>query len=174
MEFPILVKWYLFLTRQVVNTGWWDIDIHGCFSLVKIAFAPICAFKNNWRIWRHNVSVLHSLDVTDQLWWRHNTKSEKSENHLQIASRVTPKSLSTVTHALFFISWVRAQVFSICHRICARCIVSTYALPFISASWQSFWWPWWLVVLLFIRWYLEYSVFKLSGRWWWVTQPSSS
>ena len=22
-----------------VNTGWWEIDIHGCYSLVKIAFA---------------------------------------------------------------------------------------------------------------------------------------
>ena len=53
-------------------------DIHGCYSLVKIAFAPICACKNNRRIWRHNASVLHSLDVTDQLWWRHNTKSEKT------------------------------------------------------------------------------------------------
>ena len=41
-------------------------------------FAPICTCKNNRRIWRHNASVLHSRDVTDQLWWRHNTKSEKT------------------------------------------------------------------------------------------------
>ena len=27
-----------------------DIDIHGCYSLVKIAFAPIWACKNNRRI----------------------------------------------------------------------------------------------------------------------------
>ena len=53
-------------------------DIHGCYSLVKIAFAPICAGKNNRRIWRHNASVLHSRDVTDQLWWRYNTKSEQT------------------------------------------------------------------------------------------------
>ena len=46
--------------------------------IVKIAFAPICACKNNRRIWSHNASVLHSRDVTDPLWWRHNTKSEKT------------------------------------------------------------------------------------------------
>ena len=67
-----------FLTRLAVNTGWWDIDIHGYYSPVKIAFAPICAFKNNRRKWRHNASVLHSRDVTDQLWWRYNTKPEKT------------------------------------------------------------------------------------------------
>ena len=49
-----------------------------CYSLVKIAFAPICACKNNRRIWRHNASVQHSRDVTDLLWWRPNTKSEKT------------------------------------------------------------------------------------------------
>ena len=27
-----------------MNTGWWDNDIHGCYSLVKIAFVPICAW----------------------------------------------------------------------------------------------------------------------------------
>ena len=67
-----------FLTRWAVNTGWWDSDIQGCYSLVKIAFAPICACMNNRWIWRHNASVLHSRDVTDQLWWRHNTKSAKT------------------------------------------------------------------------------------------------
>ena len=59
-----------------MNTGWWAIDIHGCNSLVKIAFAPICACENNRRIWRHNVCILCSRDVTDPLWWRHNAKSE--------------------------------------------------------------------------------------------------
>ena len=61
-----------------MNTGWWEIDIHGCYSLVKIAFVPICACKNNRRIWRHNASISRSCDVTDQLWWRHNAKSEKA------------------------------------------------------------------------------------------------
>ena len=61
-----------------MNTGWWKIDIHGCYSLVKIAFAPICMWKNNWRIWRHNASISCSRDVTDQLWWRRNAKSEKT------------------------------------------------------------------------------------------------
>ena len=117
-----------------MNTGWWEIDIHDCYSLVKIAFAPICACKNNRQIWRHNASISRSRDVTDPLRWRHNAKSETTvlgdsyrewrflghswcdlpmiftrdfvtrENHRQIASLVTQKSLFTVTHALFFIS----------------------------------------------------------------------
>ena len=61
-----------------MNTGWWEIDIHGCYLLVKIAFAPICTCKNNRRTWGHNASALHSHDVTDQLWWRHNVNSEKT------------------------------------------------------------------------------------------------
>ena len=44
---------------------------------MKIAFAPICACNDNRRIWRHNTSISCSRDVTDQLWWRHNAKSEK-------------------------------------------------------------------------------------------------
>ena len=54
------------------------IDIHGCYSPVKIAFAPICACMNNRRIWRHHAITSRLLDVTDQLWWRHNAKSEKT------------------------------------------------------------------------------------------------
>ena len=59
-----------------MNTGWWEIDIHGCYSLVTVAFAPIGACKNNRRIWRHNASTSCSRDVTDHLWWRHHAKSE--------------------------------------------------------------------------------------------------
>ena len=61
-----------------MNTGWWEIDIHGCYSLVKIAFVQICACRNNRRIWRHNASISCSRDLTDQLWWHHNAKSEKT------------------------------------------------------------------------------------------------
>ena len=60
-----------------MNTEWWEIDIHGCYSLVNIAFAPICACKNNRRIWRHNINTSRARDVTDQLRWRHNAKPEK-------------------------------------------------------------------------------------------------
>ena len=67
-----------FLTRLAVYTGWWEIDIHGCYSPVKIAFAPISACKNNRRIWRHNASTLRSRDVADQLWWRQKAKSENT------------------------------------------------------------------------------------------------
>ena len=51
VRIPMLVRkvrWLL--TRQVVNTGWLEIEIHNCYTLVKIAFAPICACKNNRRI----------------------------------------------------------------------------------------------------------------------------
>ena len=61
-----------------MNNGWRDIDIHGCNSLVKIGFAPICACSDNWRIWHHNNSISRSRDVTDQLRWRHNAQSEKT------------------------------------------------------------------------------------------------
>ena len=61
-----------------MNSTWWEIHIHACYSLVKIAFAPICACKNNWRIWRHNTSIPRKRDITDQQWWRHIAKSEKT------------------------------------------------------------------------------------------------
>ena len=37
-----------------MNTIWWEIDINGCYSLVNIAFAPICTCKNNQWIWCHS------------------------------------------------------------------------------------------------------------------------
>ena len=76
----------IFFTCSAMNTGWWEIYIHSCYSLVKIAFAPICTCKNNRRTWHHNASTSHSLDVTDQLWWHHNPKSEKTilENNCEM------------------------------------------------------------------------------------------
>ena len=41
-------------------------------------FAPICACRNNRWIWFNNASNLGSRDATDQLWWRQNSKSEKT------------------------------------------------------------------------------------------------
>ena len=52
-------------------------DIHCCYSLVKIAFVPICMCKNNRWIWRHNANNSRLRDVTNQMWWCHNAKSEK-------------------------------------------------------------------------------------------------
>ena len=43
------------------------MDIHGCYSVVKINFAPICMCKNNQQIWCHNNITLHLCDVTGQL-----------------------------------------------------------------------------------------------------------
>ena len=77
MKMSIWMKIIICLSyTQAVNTGWWEIDIHGCYSLVKIALAPICACKNNRQIWRHNASISRSPDVTDPLRWHHNAKSE--------------------------------------------------------------------------------------------------
>ena len=61
-----------------MNSGWCEIVVHGCYSRVKIAFAPICPCKNNRRIWCHNASISRSRDVTGQLWWRHSAKAEKT------------------------------------------------------------------------------------------------
>ena len=61
-----------------MNTGWWEIDFHGCYPQVKIVFAPVCACKNSRRIWRHNASTPPPRDVTEQLWWRHNAGSEET------------------------------------------------------------------------------------------------
>ena len=41
-------------------------------------FAPICACKNNRWIWRHNAGTPCSHDATNQTWWSHNVKSEKT------------------------------------------------------------------------------------------------
>ena len=61
-----------------MNTGWREIDIHGCYLLVKINFPPICTCTKNRRILRHNTSISGVRDVIGQLWWRWNAKSEKT------------------------------------------------------------------------------------------------
>ena len=76
LHFLLFNVLYYFL--KAINPGWWEIDIHGCYWLVRIAFVPICACKNNREIWCHNASTPRSRDVKDQLWWRHNAKSEKT------------------------------------------------------------------------------------------------
>ena len=63
-----------FRTPHAVNTGWRQIDIHGCYLTVKIRFGPICASKNNWGIWWHDTRTSRLRDVKGQLWWRHNDK----------------------------------------------------------------------------------------------------
>ena len=61
-----------------MNNRWWEIDIYGCYSLVKITFVPIGTCKNKSRIWRHNACTPRSRVVTDQLLQCHNAKSEKT------------------------------------------------------------------------------------------------
>ena len=39
---------------------------------------PIYMYKNSRRIGRHNTSASRFRQVTGQLWWRHNAKSEKT------------------------------------------------------------------------------------------------
>ena len=111
--------------------------IHGCYSLGKIALAPICACTNNRWIWRHNTSTLRSPDVTDQLWWRHNTKSKETvlsdngkiidrslflaELYVQdIRERARNKiihSLSWMRFAIDFHPWLRHSWKSLANRL---------------------------------------------------------
>ena len=47
----------VFLPRYMMNTGWQKIDIHWWHSKLNINYAPVCAWKNNRRIWRYNTSL---------------------------------------------------------------------------------------------------------------------
>ena len=53
-------------------------DIHSGYLLVKINFMPMHKCKNNHWIWHHNTRTSRFCDVTGQLWWCHNVKSEKT------------------------------------------------------------------------------------------------
>ena len=60
-------------------------------SIFTVVMFAICACENNrwiW-IWCHNVSTPRSRAVTDQLWWRHIVKSEKTvlSNNGEISDR---------------------------------------------------------------------------------------
>ena len=61
-----------------MNAGWWKIDIHGCYSLVIINFAPICVCNNNRRMWRNNAHYRAFRYVINQQWWSHNAKSKRT------------------------------------------------------------------------------------------------
>ena len=67
------VKWYSYtLSRE-----YWVVR-NRYSQLLFTSEDRICEMgrrKNNQRIWRHCVS---SCDVTDQLWWRHNAKTENT------------------------------------------------------------------------------------------------
>ena len=66
-----------------MNTGWWEFDIHGSYSLWKIVFAPICVCKNNRRIWYDVTMPQHGVTywtvVTSQC---HNRKDRSSRKCL--------------------------------------------------------------------------------------------
>ena len=136
--------------------GWWEIDIHGCYSLVKIVlrqFArartideydvkmlvyPVrvtsqincgdvtmpwktvlddnCDMSDRWlfsekmcvkdiklRIRNKIIHLLPWTTILGSLVMRFTNDFVTRENHWQITSLVTQKSLFTVTHALFLI-----------------------------------------------------------------------
>ena len=88
--------WALHIYYQLIHENFWSIliqvtgNIHLKYYYAILKFMwlrPICREdrfcanlqkKNNRQIWRHNASTPCSSDITDQLWWRHNTKSEKT------------------------------------------------------------------------------------------------
>ena len=58
------VIFYL-LTRQAMNTGWWEVDIHGCYSLVKITLGQ---FAHARTIGVYDVTMpVTSVRVTSQI-----------------------------------------------------------------------------------------------------------
>ena len=58
-----------------MNTRLLKIHINGWYLLVNINFAPICVSDDDRH---HNTNASRSHDITDQQWWRHNAKSEKT------------------------------------------------------------------------------------------------
>ena len=125
-----------------MNTGWWEIDIHGCYSLVKIAFAPICARKNNRRIWHHNASASRSRDITYQLWWCHNVKSEKTvpSNNCEMSDR-----------------WLFVAEWTVCSKYKIACKKqNNNSLPWITIFWSL------------VRWYANdfhsWRIVKIIGK----------
>ena len=71
-------RWPKQTIRYAVNTGWLEIDIHGCYLQVNIAFVPIGA---QITIDEYDVKMpVSGVPVASQieLWWRHNAKSEKT------------------------------------------------------------------------------------------------
>ena len=62
------MHWIWYLKKHfwtVSKKRWWEIDIHGCYSLVMTTFAPTCVCKSNRRIWRHNANTC--VCVTSQI-----------------------------------------------------------------------------------------------------------
>ena len=71
-----VVREIRFITHKALNTGWWEIDIHSCFSLVYVVFALIHTCKNNqWLCCHNDASTLCPANVTG---WHHNAKSENT------------------------------------------------------------------------------------------------
>ena len=69
----------VFLTHKAVNTGWWEINIHGCYSLVKIAFAPICAARtiDEYESWGDLPMIFTRDEVTSENHWQKHLKSDQ-------------------------------------------------------------------------------------------------
>ena len=53
----------LFAKCYTMNTRWWEIHIHRCYSLANISYAPICMCKNDQRICCHKTSASHLFEV---------------------------------------------------------------------------------------------------------------
>ena len=82
---------------------------------MKNAFALICGCKNNHQIWCHNPSTWCSHDVTDQLWWCHNAKSEKtvlddSGKMSRADSRFAPSQWETSLQSNAVSHWLSANL----------------------------------------------------------------
>ena len=95
-----------------VETGCREIDFHGCYSPMKIAFTSIYAIKNNRRKWRHYASTSCLCDVTA---WIVVTSHfhVRIVNNGEMSNAESPHSwqdkklVFTVTHTFYitFVTW---------------------------------------------------------------------
>ena len=68
---PMLISYTLSHEYRVVSNRYSRL----LFTSEDRLCANLCV--HNWRIWRHNACSPRSHDVTDQLWWRYNAKSDR-------------------------------------------------------------------------------------------------
>ena len=130
-----VVTSHYWVRKNCPRQQWQNQQLHNCCSVLcvqdikyrsknKIIHSPlITILGHSWC----DLPMIFTLDFVTR------------ENHWQIASLVTQKSLSTVSHALFFMSWTNglgdSHIYSMKHRtsipdncwsLHAKCMPSTY------------------------------------------------
>ena len=87
-------------TSYTLSREYWVVKNRNFYSYylqVYIVLTPICACKNNRRIWRHNARLINKRKLLLP------RKTIFGKDYRPVASLVSQKSLFTLTHALFYI-----------------------------------------------------------------------